>query len=81
MPPVVLDEVILIGTHPASGLDVVVVGAADSEHSYDVWQAALPYVDVALSSAAARGITNPGAVLVDVKHDSVRVAKALRRIR
>jgi hypothetical protein len=77
--PVILDEVVLVGKHPDHDyLEVVVVGSNGSDTA---WQAALEYVGVFLSAAAAKGIKDPGAVLVDVKNDNVRAAKALRRMR
>jgi hypothetical protein len=76
--PLVLDEVLVVGRHPNHPyLDIVLVGTNGSD---EVWQTAMQYVD-ALSSAGAWGTKDPGAVLVDVRNNNVRVAKALRRMR
>jgi hypothetical protein len=77
--PLVLDEVVLVGKHPDHDyLDVVVLGTNGTDQA---WQAALGLAGVALSSADARRIKNPGVVVIDVRNDSVRMAKALRRLR
>jgi hypothetical protein len=77
--PVILDEVVLVGKHPDHDyLDVVLLGSNGSDTA---WQAALGYADVALSSAAARGIKDPGGVIVSVRPDYVRVVSAVRRMR
>jgi hypothetical protein len=78
-PPLVLDEVVLVGEHPDHPyINVIVVGSAGSDHD---WATALHLAGVALSGADAAGIRDPGAVVVDARHDVVRPAKALRRIR
>lgn len=77
--PLVLDEVVLVGPHPDHPyLDVVVLGTNGNDQA---WTAALGLVGVALSSAAARRIKDPGVVVVDARNDNVRIAKALRRLR
>lgn len=77
--PLVLDEVVLVGKHPDHDyLDVVVLGTNGDDQA---WQGALGLAGIALSSAAARGIKDPGAVIVSVRPDYVRVVKALRRRR
>jgi hypothetical protein len=77
--PAVLDEVVLVGPHPdLVGVEVVVVGSLGTD---ETWRAACELASVALSSAASRGIKDPGVVVVDWKRDMVRPAKSLRRMR
>ena len=78
-PRVDLDEVVLVGPHPDwIGVEVVVVGSSGRDVD---WQFACQLATTALTGAAARGIHDPGCVVVDAKHDVVRPAKALRRFR
>ena len=77
--PVILDEVVLIGKHPDHNhLQVVVVGTNGNDQA---WRAALELAGVALSSGMAGRVKDPGVVLVDVRNDNVRLAKAIRRVR
>lgn len=77
--PVTLNEVVLVGPHPdLPGVDVVVVGSLGTDAT---WQAACEMAALTLSAATARGIPDPGVVVVDWKRDMVRPAKSLRRMR
>jgi hypothetical protein len=77
--PIDLDETVLIGEHPDYPyLDVVVVGSRGRDED---WATACQLADTALRAGGRRFRTDPGAVVVDARHDVVRPARTLRRIR
>jgi len=72
-----LDEVVLLGTHPQHPtMEILVLGTTGEAD----WSSVVGLVDTALGAQRLDG-AQVGLMVVDVRNDVVRAARALRRHR